>query len=59
MLSFAGLAARGIAETAQQEEKSTNKDIKGAAVSEKSVRAEADAGLRLVVTASADFFGVS
>jgi hypothetical protein len=33
-------AARGITETAQQEEKSINKDIRDRAVSEKSVRAE-------------------
>ena len=52
-------AARGITETAQQEEKSINKDIRDRAVSEKSVRAEAEPGLRLMVRASARFFGVS
>jgi hypothetical protein len=52
-------AARGITETAQEEEKSINMDIRDRAVSEKSVRAEAEPGLRLVVRASASFFGVS
>ena len=52
-------AARGITETAQQEEKSINKDIRDRAVSEKSVRAEAEPGLRLVVRACASIFGVS
>lgn len=51
-------AARGITETAQEEEKSINMDIRDRAVSEESVRAEAEPGLRLVVRASASFFGV-
>ena len=52
-------AFRGITETAQQEEKSINKDIRDRAVSEKSVRAKAETGLRLLVRANARFFGVS
>jgi len=51
--------ARGITETAQQGEKSINKDIRDRAVSEKSVRAKAETGLRLLVRANARFFGVS
>ena len=52
-------ASRGVTETAQQGEKSINKDIRDRAVSEKSVRAEAEPELRLGVRANARFFGVS
>ena len=51
-------AAGGTTEIAQQEEKSINKDLRNRALSEKSVRAEAEPGLRLVVRANARFFGV-
>ena len=48
----------GTTEIAQQEEKSINKDLRNRALPEKSVRAEAEPGLRLVVRANARFFGV-